>query len=123
MISNVRVYGLEESMIASGYPMLEDSLTEEEFQFEVRNLKLNFALCKSLKEKGITPKMVTNERLAKAYKHYCRVLNLGNAKENSGHDSFAKGVKVQFDLTATHVFMPQFMRYHFQDIISLKWAC
>lgn len=61
--------------------------------------------------------------LSKAIRHYRRCINLGNVAGGTGHDNFAKGVRVQFDLTATHVFMLQFMRYHFQDIISLKWAC
>lgn len=118
MIKNVKVYGLYESMVASGYPMLEEELTEKEFAYEVYNLKKHIEICEDLAKKGIAIKDVADKELQTAYKHFRRCLNLGNAKESSGHDCFAKGVRVQFDLTATHVFMPQFMRYHFQDIIS-----
>ena len=123
MIKNVKVYGLYESMIASGYPMLEEDLTEKEFTYEVKNLKKHIEICEDLAKKGIAIKDVEDKELQTAYRHYRRCLNLGNVANGTGHDNFAKGVRVQFDLTATHVFMPQFMRYHFQDIISLKWAC
>lgn len=36
LVSNVRVYGLDESIIASGYPMLEKALTEEEFENRIK---------------------------------------------------------------------------------------
>ena len=123
MIKNVKVYGLYESMIASGYPMLEEELTEKEFTCEVENLMKHIHICEDLAKRSVAIKDVADKELQTAYRHYRRCLNLGNVANGTGHDNFAKGVRVQFDLTATHVFMPQFMRYHFQDIISLKWAC
>lgn len=118
MIHNLKVYGLIESMIASSYPMLEAPLSEDDFDFEVINLGEFLDDCIELHKKDVAIKDVENENLKRAYKHYRRCLNLGNVAGSTGHDCFAKGVKVQFDLTASHVFMPQFMRYHFQDIIS-----
>lgn len=38
-VTNTRVYGLEESILASGYPMLSKPYTEEEFKKEIRALK------------------------------------------------------------------------------------
>lgn len=118
IVSNVRIYGLAESMVASGYPMLEEPLTEEQFDFEVMNIDKYLEECIELAKQGTAIKDLEDGNLKTAYKHYRRCLNLGNAKGSSGHDCFCKGVRVQFDLTASHVFLPQFMRYHFQDIIS-----
>lgn len=81
-IENVKVYGLNESMIASGYPMRTE----------------------------------TNQ--GKKTGGYKRLSMLGSAKSGSGHDSALKGIIVQYDLTCNHVMLPQFMRYHFHDIIS-----
>lgn len=130
MIKNIRVYGLEESILASSYPMLSEALTAEEFDYNIRCLKENLKYCSYLDnyvftknekdwEKAKNVLSIANiEDLKIAYKHYRRVLKLGTAKEGSGHDCFLKGIRLQFDLTASHVFLLQFMRYHFQDTIS-----
>lgn len=118
IVSNVRVYGLAESMVASSYPMLENPLSEAEFDFEVNNLYRYMEECIAKAKEGVAIKDLEESNFKKAYKHYRRCLNLGNVESGTGHDCFAKGVRVQFDLTASHVFLPQFMRYHFQDIIS-----
>lgn len=99
-VSNVEVYGLIESIIASGYPMRTICPDYKEFTHE---------------------KMVVGQALLdKNYEspHVKRAFNLGSAKPNSGHDSMLKGIVVQYDLTCNHVMLPQFMRYHFHDIIS-----
>ncbi len=87
-INNTKVYGLEESIIASGYP------------FEL-NLPRDFD---------------TNE--IPCTNDFERIKKLGNAKSGSGHDSALKGIVVQFDLTAPLYIWKQFQRYHFHDIIS-----
>jgi len=43
---------------------------------------------------------------------------LSNVKGGSGHDCFLKGIVVWFDVAGSHVFWPQFERYHFADIVS-----
>lgn len=90
-VQNVRVYGIEESIIASGYPM-QASLVEE-MQF-------------GMEESAITDK---------AYK---RAKHLGGAIAGSGHDCYLKGIIAQFDLTAPEYFWRQFDRYHFRDYVS-----
>lgn len=102
-ITNVAVMGLEESLLASGYPMLERPYTEEEFNSHL--LGLAFAQSEEF------DCLMTNP-------HVKRACNLGKAKSGSGHDSMLKGIIVQYDLTCNHVMLPQFMRYHFHDIIS-----
>lgn len=90
-IANVRIYGLEESAVASGYPMLAKSMFEDEFIEQCEN---------------------------NSDHHVNRLIRLGGTNSGEGHDCALKGVVVQYDLTCNHVMLPQFMRYHFHDIIS-----
>ncbi|WP_297598158.1 hypothetical protein [uncultured Cetobacterium sp.] len=87
-IFNDRVYGLEESLIASGYPMVAESIEE------------------------------WNEDYSLEEKDYKRASKLGNVATGTGHDNFLKGIIVQFDVTYPNYWTPQFQRYHFADIVS-----
>ncbi|MGO2119065.1 MAG: hypothetical protein ACTH29_09145 [Fusobacterium sp.] len=87
-IFNVKVYGLNESAKASGYPMISGDIPCYDDIDE-------------LSEKEIK-----------------RIKNLGNAIPGSGHDCFLKGITVQFDITYPNYWSPQFQRYHFADIVS-----
>lgn len=91
-VDNVRVYGLNESVIASGYPM-----QIETYDMNVRDV--------------ITDEILTEKDLKRA-KH------LGNAVPGSGHDCFAKGITVQFDLQVPEYIWRQLDRYHFIDYVS-----
>lgn len=44
--------------------------------------------------------------------------SLAKTEPGSAHNNFLCGIIVQFDLTATLKFWPEFQRYHFADIIS-----
>ena len=88
-ITNVRVYGSKESIIASGYPMRTDLPDSIE--------RLNDIL---------------HEDDTK------RANGLYSTPVGSGHDCFSKGVIVQFDLTAPEYFWRQLDRYHFIDYVS-----
>lgn len=85
-VDNVRVYGLNESVIASGYPM------------QIKTNDMN--------------KVVIGDKDLKRVKH------LGNATPGSGHDCFAKGITVQFDLQVPEYIWRQLDRYHFIDYVS-----
>ena len=85
-VDNVRIYGLNESVIASGYPM----------QIETNDMN----------------KVVIGDKDLKRVKH------LGNAVPGSGHDCFAKGITVQFDLQVPEYIWRQLDRYHFIDYVS-----
>ena len=89
-INNVRVYGLEESIAASRYPM---TINEIDMDCEVA---LNEAV------ELQTP-------VAK---------KLGAAKSGSGHDCYLKGIVVQFDIKMSQLLYPQISRYHFIDFVS-----
>ena len=87
-IKNVKVYGLEESIIRSGYPM---QIGEPETFTQYTNF---------------TPG--DNIRANKLAKTPC----------GSGHNNFLKGIIVQFDLKYPEYFSPQLQRYHWIDIVS-----
>ena len=91
-IDNARVYGLDESIIASGYPMQTYTVDLDELEI--------------LDEEIITKKDLK------------RVKHLGNAVAGSGHDCFLKGIIVQFDLQVPEYIWRQLDRYHFIDYIS-----
>jgi len=93
-ITNVKVYGLEESIIASGYPKrLDFPVIMEE---EIDKLNNDFEQTKD----------------------YKRMVKLGNTPIGSGHSNAIKGIIVQFDLKYPNYFTPQLQRYKFLDIIS-----
>ena len=90
MIKNVEVYGLEESIIASGYPMH----------------------CLNKLAKDNEGSCYVTERDVK------RAKNLGNVPIASGHDQFLTGIIVQFDLTFPVKLWTEAQRYHFFDFVS-----
>lgn len=118
----LRVYDIEESIVASGLPMLKKKYTPQEYEDEVSNLKGCLALyrqdmfewCKLPKEerdkKSVSFRKVIN--------HLRRACNLGNAKPSSGHDCAMKGILVSVNIEADQSFWLQWERYHFQDTTS-----
>ena len=93
LIRNVRIYGLEESFVASGYPMRTEPPTEKEFE----------ELCKTVSDNDGTNK---------------RVHKLASCPKGEGHDNFLKGIIVQFDLAFTVKAWTEAERYHFLDFVS-----
>lgn len=95
-ITNIRVYDLEESLVASGYAMIEEYDSKEAFA------QANTLILDNLDNN----------------KHYKRALKLTKAPLNSGHVSWAKGVVVNMDITFTNKAWIELQRYHFIDIIT-----
>lgn len=95
-IENVRVYDLEESVIASGFPMLS-YMDAVKFEKDVAD-RQNF-------EDGNSP-------------HYQRACRLASAPDGSGHRNFLSGIIVSFNVTGTNAWWMQFERYHFAQIVS-----
>lgn len=89
VVNNVQIYGLEESILRSGYPLRTKPLTGAEFA-------------------TVQP----NE------KDYRRAINLGKAATGTGHDVFLTGIIVQMDLTLPIKVWTELQRYHFIDFIS-----
>ena len=103
-ISNTRVYGIAESIYASGYPMMDSPPTEEEFAIAVS--EINTAI--EAKKQGFT---IYN-------KHIERMKNLGSSKLGSGHGQALIGCIVQFDLCIPVKVWVEAQRYHFLDFVS-----
>ena len=95
IISNVNIYGLNESIVASGYPMLKSSLTHEQFIIACENV-------------------VDDED----NKHLTRAKKLANTGIGEGHDNYLNGIIVQFDLLFTVKAWTEAERYHFFDFVS-----
>lgn len=100
-VTNTEVYGLEETMVASGFPMLAKCYTEAEFDKEVL---------------GIV-KDITNGDL-EDNKHFKRLCKLSQVPNGSGHNNALKGIIVQFNLEAPRYFWNQLQRYNFVDFVS-----
>lgn len=87
-IFNTKIYGLEESIKASGYPMIATQIDE------------------------------WDDNCFLDEKDFKRAGKLGTVPTGTGHDNFLKGIVVQFDVTYPNYWTPQFQRYHFADIVS-----
>ena len=96
IITNVKVYDLEESMVASGYAMINE-YDSQEAEAQANTI--------------ITDNLDSN-------RHYKRAIALTKAPLNSGHVSWAKGVVVNMDITFTNKAWIELQRYHFIDIIT-----
>ena len=98
-ITNTRVYGIDESIFRSGYPMMSIAPSEEEFFHEVE--------------------MIEIYRCAEKYEnpHIKRAIKLAQAK-GGGHDQYLTGVTVTFDLTLSNKAWLQAERYKFLNFIS-----
>lgn len=110
-ISNVKVYGLEESIVASGYPMLSKSYTDEEFEKHVDDVSAGFVGDSHLVD------LEWGEKRIKTAKH------LGNVPSGTGHDNFLRGIIVQYDVRYPVYWTPQFQRYTgYNNIVSSQSA-
>lgn len=104
IITNLKVYDLEETLVCSGYAMIED-YNPHEVSHQA------FCLYEDIDYSNHFETVNEN-------KHYKRALKLAKAPLNSGHVSFAKGIIVNMDITFTNKAWIEFQRYHFADIIT-----
>lgn len=117
----LRVYDIEESIVASGLPMLKKKYTPEEFEFEVENLRTFLKYNKNIFEDCNLPKSEIIKKdpdHQRAIKHLKRACNLGSASAGSGHDCAMKGIIINVNIEADQSFWLQWERYHHQDTIS-----
>lgn len=98
-IDNVDVYGLDESIYRSGYPMLKTAPAGEEFRREVAEIR----------EARLSGDI--------GQAHIKRAINLANAK-GGGHNQFLSGITVTFDLTLSNKAWVEAERYRFLSFIS-----
>ena len=93
IVNNVKIFGLEESVIASGYPMVT----------KIGNW---------MDDCCGQPDEIVGE------KDWKRAKNLANTPIGSGHSTFLQGALVQFDVTFTVKAWTEAERYHFLDFVS-----
>lgn len=92
-IANVKVYGLDESLVRMGYPMMTEIGDIEDVLWDEYDLPDD------------PPRLKRGK-------------SLGNTPIGSGHDQGLTGIIVQFDLEAPSYLWPELQRYHFIDFIS-----
>ena len=101
-IKNVKVYGLEESILASGYPMQTGEPIDLEDIFDPAVSKLNNYLYAGTDDS----------------KDVVRAKKLAKTPIGSGHNNFLKGIIVQFDMKYPQYLFSQLDRYNFWNDIS-----
>ena len=104
VISNLKIFGLADSMWASGYPMSTEIGDLDEPSQSLTYYCL-YKYYKDSQDKAIQNAVARAERLGKA--------TLG-----SGHDNYLNGCVAQFDLTFTVKAWTEAERYHFFDFVS-----
>lgn len=112
-IFNVEISGVEQAMVASGYPMSKT--------YGVNDYGLGRAgsyLLFDPIDKIMYGCDFKNGRFNKVKDIGKIVPTLAKAVNGSGHDSFLKGITVTFDISYPVFWSPQFQRYHFADIVS-----
>ena len=97
-----KVYDLEESIIASGLPMLAAYNADD---FDEKCVWLEIA------QKDEYNTVAGNL-------HFKRACKLAENPAGSGHNNFLSGILVSANVTATNVWWMQFERYHFAQIVS-----
>lgn len=101
-ITNVHVYDLAESVVASGLPMQAEH-SEVVFQRKI----LDFVEERSKGEEYNNP-------------DFKRACVLARNPAGSGHCNFLSGILVSANVTATNVWWLQMERYHFVQIVSMQ---
>lgn len=99
-ITNIKIYDLPETLVASGYAMIE-GYSEEGVKCEVAQILLDH----------VDGNLTEN-------RHYKRAMKLTKAPLNSGHPNFLSGIIVSMDVTLTNKVYVEWQRYHFQQIIT-----
>lgn len=118
IVSNVKLSNIEESIIASSYPMKTELFNEENFKEEVRNLRYFFrGEPHSYNDTGFNGDSSDVEGQEKAENHMKRVRRLANMNE-AAHDQFMSGMLISFDLTFTNKAWVELERYKFITFVS-----
>lgn len=120
-VTNVKVYDLAESVVASGYPMRTDfnEANIENEEIYVRNYLKCLMNGKTFEQADeAAESYLEGEALATLKRHIKRMLTLASAPANSGHANYISGILVSFDLTAPRYFWNEFQRYHHIQIVS-----
>lgn len=121
VISNLKVYGISESMVASGYPMLSNTGDDFDTYYQERVIDTYFNVEKNEDNYDYVRKLFPENAvltLDEVKKAINRSKKLGKAPLGSGHDNYLNGIVAQFDLTFTVKAWTEAERYHFFDFVS-----
>ena len=88
IVSNVKIYDLEESIIAAGYPMSIDIESQQNRDLNENDFKR------------------------------CNTLINACVKDNQAHGQFLTGIRVSFDLTCSNKMWIEAARYRFLEFVS-----
>ena len=111
-ITNVVVSGLEESILASGFPM-QQSHDEQLFDDRVRLLK-----CYLGTDRKHAIETMNENDYNWCEKQIKRLMTLGSCEGGESHDCALVGILVSFNMTCPRLVMPEIQRYHFAEIVS-----
>lgn len=120
-ITNVKVYEIAESIVASGYPMRTDfnQANIENEEIYVRNFVKCLLNRKTIEQATQAAETyLEGEALETLKKHMNRAFKLADVPNGSGHNNFLSGILVSFDVTAPRYWWNEFQRYHHMQIIS-----
>ena len=107
-VDNIKIYDLEESIIASGYPMRTEAVIDKQEWLTIYN-RLH-------PDKVHEIEGLNYEKADKAIK---RCLNLAKASNGNGaHGQWLTGVRVAFDLTCSNKMWVEAERYRFLEFVS-----
>lgn len=106
-VTNTEVFGLETSIFRSGYPMLSEVPSGEDFnkaRYDIKAAMINYDL-------------ENDEKFLYDNPHIKRAIKLANA-QGGGHDQFLTGIVVNFDMTFSNKAWVEAERYTFLNFIS-----
>ena len=112
-IENVVVSNLEESIMASGFPM-QTVFSPEDFEKNKDILKKYiFNMLNDKKEFSLS-----ENEIIWCEKQLKRAKALAGCSSGESHDCYLCGIVVSFNVTAPRYWYPEMQRYHFADIVS-----
>jgi hypothetical protein len=115
-IKNTQIFGLESSIIRSGYPMQIGEPDDMGMPVKKIDISTINDITDLYFDDNNSPILMSKKRFSDS--DYLRSKKLANTPVGSGHNNFLKGIIVQFDLLYPQYFTPQLQRYHWVDIIS-----
>lgn len=121
VISNLNIFGIADSMWASGYPMLSNNGDDFDTYYQAQAIDTYFEVEKNEENYDYVRKFLPENAaltLDEVKKAINRSKKLGKAPLGSGHDNYLNGCVAQFDLTFTVKAWTEAERYHFFDFVS-----
>lgn len=118
-VTSTSVYGLYETMVASGFPMCKPyTLPTPENRIFKPDSAVYYYYDYDSEFDELVDEARSNYLGIKNGTHYNRLLKLSDHKSGESHHCALCGIIVQMNVTAPLYWWPEMQRYHFVDIIS-----